>query len=84
MGGHRQRRVRTVRALQVGQDVDQIYEAACLEIAEAFGFEHVEVLYFWSQLALVRMASGEPQEIAEFLALRNVTEALDSRGRQSD
>jgi hypothetical protein len=84
MGGHRQRRVRTVKALQDGQDVDQIYQAACLEIAEAFGFEHVEVLYFWSQLALVRMASGEPQEIAEYLALANVTTALDTRGREPD
>lgn len=84
MGGHRQRRVRKVPGIQRGQDADSIYAAACSDLAEALGWDFESVAYFWSQLALVRMACGEPQPVAEYLALVNVTTALDSRGRQSD
>jgi hypothetical protein len=84
MGGHRQRRVRTVPALQRGQDPHSIYSAACSDLAEALGWDFESVAYFWSQLALVRMACGEPQPVAEYLALVNVTSALDRRGVEPD
>jgi hypothetical protein len=84
MGGHRQRRTRPKRAAPNGLDVDSIYAAACSDLAEALGWDFESVAYFWSQLALVRMACGEPQEIAEYLALANVTAALDRKGAEPD
>lgn len=84
MGGHRQRRVRKVPAIQRGQDEHQVYAAACSDLAEALGWDFESVAYFWSQLALARMACGEPQGIAEYLALANVTAALDRRGVEPD
>lgn len=84
MGGHRQRKVRVKRDAPNGLDVDSIYSAACSDLAEALGWDFESVAYFWSQLALVRMACGEPQPVAEYLALVNVTSALDRRGVEPD
>lgn len=82
MGGHRQRKVRTVPTISKGQDRDHIYESACQELAELLNWDFESVLFHWSQIALARMHCGEPQAIAEFLAMRNVAEALDCRGRE--
>jgi hypothetical protein len=84
MGGHRQRKVRVKRDAPNGLDVDSIYSAACSDLAEALGWDFESVAYFWSQIALVRMACGEPQPVAEYMALENVRAALDTRGRDSD
>lgn len=84
MGGHRQRKAETVKAIHPGQDTDQIYQAACVELAAEINWDFESVLYHWSQLALCRMFCGEPQPIAEFMAMRNVREALDVRGRDAN
>lgn len=82
MGGRRQPRTR--RAIQPGQDVHGIYQAACVEFAAEFGWSPGVICWWWSQLALAREASGEPRAVAEFMAMRNVRDVFDCRGRQSD
>lgn len=84
MGGHRQRRVRVAPVIQAGQDPTDRYQTACLDLAESIGWEFEEVCRFWSQIALCRMHCGEPQPIAEYMALKNVAVALDTRGREPD
>lgn len=87
MGGHRQRRARTerVQAIQQGQDPTSRYTAECVVLGDEIGWDFESVLYWWSQIALARQQHNrEPQAIAEYLAMRNVREALDCRGRASD
>lgn len=73
-----------IAPLQRGQDKDHVYTAACVEFAEEIGWQWEDVLYHWSQIALARMHSGEPQAVAEYLALANVRDALDCRGRSAN
>ena len=85
MGAHRQRRAKTVTAIQQGQDPHSIYTASCVEFADSIGWDFESVLYWWSQIALARQKHNrEPQAIAEYLAMRNVQDALDCRGRDPD
>lgn len=81
VGGHRQRKVRTAPVMQRGQDPHDIYSAALSEFADEIGWDRDSLAFHWSQIALARMHCGEPQAIAEFLAMRTLREALDSRGR---
>lgn len=84
MGGHRQGKVRAPKAIQRGQDPSDIYIAATALLADEIGWDHESVLYHWSQIALARMHCGEPQAIAEYIAMHNVREALDQRGRDAN
>lgn len=80
MGGQRHQRSRF--AIQAGQDRDGVYLTACVELASAINWEAEAVVFHWSQIAMAREYEGrEPRAIAEYLALRNVREALDCRGR---
>ena len=82
VGGHRQPRTRF--AIQRGQDKDGVYLAACTELATSLGWEVGDVCFWWSQIAMAReIENREPRAIAEYLALRNVREALDCRGREA-
>lgn len=67
-----------------GQDEHGLYQAACTELAASINWEAEDVCFWWSQIALVRERHNrEPRAIAEYLALRNVREALDCRGREA-
>jgi hypothetical protein len=67
-----------------GQDKHGVYAKACAEFAESINWEASDVCFHWSQIALVRERfNGEPRAIAEFLAMRDVREALDCRGRDA-
>lgn len=82
MGGHKQSRTRF--AIQPGQDKDGLYMAACIELASSINWEAESVCFWWSQIAMAReLENKEPRAVAEFLALRNVREALDCRGREA-
>ena len=81
MGGHRQGKVKTI---QRGQDPTDEYQIACALLADEIGWDSDSVVFWWSQLALARMHCGEPQPVAEFLAMRMVREALDQRGRDAN
>lgn len=78
VGGHRQPRTR--HAIQRGQDPNQIYEAACIDLADDLGWERGIVVYWWSQLALARQHVGQPQAMAEHFALDDVRAVFDKRG----
>lgn len=80
VGGHRQPRTRY--AIQPGQDKDGHYLAACVELAASLNWEAEDVCFYWSQIAMARERENrEPRAVAEYLALCNVREALDCRGR---
>ena len=82
VGGHRQPRTRF--AIQPGQDKEGLYLAACVELAAAINWEAESVCFWWSQIAMAREREGkEPRAVAEYLAMRNVREALDCRGRDA-
>lgn len=57
-------------------------EAENRELAASLNWEADDVCFYWSQIALAREKENrEPRAVAEYLALCNVREALDCRGR---
>jgi hypothetical protein len=83
LAGKRQPKVSS--PIQEGQDEFHVYEALCIDLADTLGYSDVEVQYYWSQVAIAReKENGEPRDIAEYLAWRNVRDALDRRGRAAD
>lgn len=71
-----------VPAIQPGQDKRGRYKKACIELADSFGYERGRVCFWWSQIALERMAHGEPQAVAEWQAMRDIEYVYDQRGRE--
>lgn len=82
VGGHRQPRLRP--GILAGQDRDGTYAQACVDLAMDLGWEPVEICELWSFIALCReYENHEPRAIAKYLALCNVRDALDCRGREA-
>lgn len=83
MGGHRQRKAKLQPAIPRGLDETGLYEAACCEFADQFGFGRGEICYWWGQITMARMKEGkQPQDVAEDGAWYDVRAAFDQRGRE--
>lgn len=80
VGGHRQPRSRP--AILAGQDKHGIFEAACIDLADALGWERGVVCHYWSQCALAREKTGQSRAVAEDAALYDVRAIFDKRGCQ--
>ena len=88
MGGHRQTKAKEPTEVDeyifAGQDRRGVYRKECIAFADDIHFRPEQVTAIWSQVALLReFENKEPRAVAEFLAMRNVREALDCRGREA-
>lgn len=87
VGGHRQKRShRAGLPAKIGEqritlDSSGVYRAALAEFASDFGWTDAALFYWWREITCARMWCGEPQPYAEEMALVNVREVFDQRGR---
>jgi hypothetical protein len=58
--------------IEPGLDADGEYQETLCEFADEFGWTRGMICYWWSQIAMARMWTGQSQEVAEDGAMRDV------------